>query len=136
MSNKFRHPFKWRDELHRVTSAFGRRANGSWHNGTDFAGRLGNFIFAIATGTVIAKGYGASLTNGYGHWVKIAHGNGVTSLYAHMRSATWLRVGQRVLWWAPIGRVGATGGATGPHLHLEVAINDVEVDPLNYIRKH
>jgi murein DD-endopeptidase MepM/ murein hydrolase activator NlpD len=66
---------------------------------------------------------------GWGYLVAIAHSNGVRTLYAHL-SRVSVRVGQRVAAGQRVGRVGASGYATGPHLHFEVRLRGAAVDPL------
>jgi hypothetical protein len=79
-------------------------------------GDLGDLVVASAPGVVSRV---ENLGNrSYGRWVRVEHGNGHSSLYAHLRAA-WVRVGQRVDQGAVLGLVGATGSATGPHLHFE-----------------
>jgi len=79
-------------------------------------GDLGDLVLASAPGVVTRV---QNLGNrSYGRWVRVAHGKGSSSLYAHLR-ATWVRVGQRVDQGTVLGLVGATGSATGPHLHFE-----------------
>jgi hypothetical protein len=93
-----------------------------WHSPSsraiDFnrAGDVGDLVLASAPGVVSRV---QNLGNrSYGRWVRVDHGGGHSSLYAHLR-ATWVRVGQRVDQGAALGVVGASGGATGPHLHFE-----------------
>jgi hypothetical protein len=79
-------------------------------------GDLGDLVLASAPGVVTRV---ENLGNrSYGRWVRVDHGRGYSSLYAHLR-ATWVRVGQRVDQGTVLGLVGATGSATGPHLHFE-----------------
>jgi Peptidase family M23 len=79
-------------------------------------GDVGDLVLASAPGVVSRV---QNLGNrSYGRWVQVAHGSGHSSLYAHLR-ATWVRVGQRVDQGTVLGLVGATGSATGPHLHFE-----------------
>ena len=78
---------------------------------------------------VTAAGWDSS---GYGNKVMINHGNGVVTLYGHM-SAVLCSVGQYVNAGDAIGRCGASGNATGPHLHFEVRINGSKVNPAPYI---
>ena len=97
------------------------------HNGTDLRAPTGSRIFAAADGVIERVSYEA---RGYGHYVKIDHGLGRTTLYAHMsKVARGLRSGQRVEKGQVIGYVGMTGLATGPHLHYELMIDGVQINP-------
>lgn len=117
----------------RISSTFGGRRHpihGSWrnHNGVDYAAPTGTPIHATADGTV--KSIGSQ--RGYGNTIEIAHHNGYTTLYAHQsRFAPKLKKGDAVSQGQLIGYVGATGWATGPHLHYEFRINGKPVDPLS-----
>ncbi|MEU9704275.1 peptidoglycan DD-metalloendopeptidase family protein [Streptomyces sp. NPDC047981] len=110
---------------------FGKRGS-MWssgrHTGLDFPAAVGTLIRAVAGGRVsMAKGGGP-----YGNHVMINHGGGLSSLYAHM-SSILTTVGKSVSQGETIGRVGATGNVTGPHLHLEARRNGVAVDPMQYL---
>ena len=83
---------------------------------------------AVDGGTVIYAGW----YYGYGYYIKIDHGNGIVTTYAHLNSIA-VRKGQKVTNGQEIGRVGNTGNSTGPHLHFEVYKNGVKVNPGNYI---
>jgi len=107
-----------------VGSAFGPRGTG-FHPGLDLTAGTGTPVEAAAPGRVIFAAYGAG---GYGTLVEVAHGGGVVSMYAHL-SAVSVRVGQRVATGTRVGRVGATGEVTGPHLHFEVRVRGAAVDP-------
>ncbi|MBX6350319.1 MAG: LysM peptidoglycan-binding domain-containing M23 family metallopeptidase [Clostridia bacterium] len=107
----------------RVTSGFGLRWGRS-HEGLDIAAPRGAPIAAAAPGVVVFAGWRA----GYGRTVVLQHSFGLTTLYAHA-SAILVRVGDAVAAGEPIARVGATGDATGPHLHFEVRVLGVPVDP-------
>ena len=97
------------------------------HNGTDFRAPSGSRIFAAADGVVTFVGYERK---GYGRYVKIDHGLGRTTLYAHMSRITKnLRAGQKVERGDVIGYVGRTGLATGPHLHYELMFDGVQINP-------
>ena len=88
-------------------------------------------VFAVKSGKVIlanTSGWGG----GYGNYVVIDHGGGVTTLYAHMSSVS-VSEGQMVSQGTAIGITGNTGASTGPHLHYEVRINGVYQNPLNYL---
>jgi peptidoglycan hydrolase-like protein with peptidoglycan-binding domain len=106
-------------------SPFGPRGTG-FHPGLDFTAWSGAPVGAAAPGRVVFAAYDPS---GYGNLVEVAHGAGVVSMYAHLSSVS-VRVGQRVATGTRVGRVGATGEATGPHLHFEVRIRGAAVDPL------
>ena len=97
------------------------------HKGTDFAARPGTPINAAGNGRLSFVGY----KGGYGKTIIIDHGDGYTTLYAHMRSyAAGMRKGRRVKQGDVIGYVGSTGVSTGPHLHYEFRINGVHHNPL------
>jgi LysM repeat protein len=103
----------------------------SWiHTGLDIACPWGTPIRAAEAGKVISVQYGRT---GYGYHVIIDHGGGVQTLYAHLSSIDVV-VGQNIKKGQAIGAEGSTGRSTGPHLHFEVRINGVRVNPLNYIR--
>jgi murein DD-endopeptidase MepM/ murein hydrolase activator NlpD len=117
----------------RVTSSFGYRIHPilgykKLHTGIDFAATAGTPIKASRAGTVIRASYNSS----YGNHVIIDHGNGVTTLYAHM-SALNTRNGAKVSQGQVIGYVGSTGMSTGPHLHLEFRLNGNLVNPAPYL---
>ncbi|MGM0564104.1 MAG: peptidoglycan DD-metalloendopeptidase family protein [Pseudomonadota bacterium] len=97
------------------------------HRGVDYAARTGTPIMAAGDGKVIHKGK----KGGYGNAVILKHGHTYTTLYAHMsRVHPSLRYGGRVKQGQVIGYVGATGWATGPHLHYEFRVNGVHRNPL------
>ena len=101
----------------------------SAHTGLDVAAPTGSTVKAAAAGTVIVA---TKSTTGYGWRIVISHGGGYTTLYAHL-SAFSVAEGQKVARGQPIGAVGATGLATGPHLHFEVGVNGTPQDPLRYL---
>ena len=107
------------------TDVFGPRGN-RFHAGVDYPAAIGAPVAASASGRVTFAGWSPG---GWGYLVTIAHTNGVRSLYAHLSSVS-VRVGQWVPLGRRIGRVGASGRATGPHLHFEVRRRDAAVDPL------
>lgn len=117
--------------VYTVSSPYGPRW-GSFHGGIDLSiGTYGSTIVAAASGTVIEASNGNS---GYGTYVHIDHGNGMSTLYAHMiYGSIVVHVGQYVSGGQPLGKMGATGFATGPHLHFEVRINGTKVNPAPYI---
>lgn len=100
----------------------------SGHTGIDLGGAVGTAIYAYKSGTVTFAGWGS----GYGLHVKIDHGNGITTYYAHC-SELFVSVGQQVSEGQMIAKIGMTGYTTGPHLHFEVRINGVPVNPYPYI---
>jgi murein DD-endopeptidase MepM/ murein hydrolase activator NlpD len=107
------------------TDLFGPRGS-RFHSGIDYAGPTGAPVTAAASGRVTHAGWSLG---GWGYLVTIAHGNGVQTLYAHL-SRVGVRVGQHVATGRRIGRLGASGRATGPHLHFEVRLRGAAVDPL------
>jgi len=108
---------------------FGPRGR-SFHAGLDFLAPAGDPVAAAAGGRVVSTaGYGG----GWGKLVVLAHGSGVRTLYAHL-SRIDVRLGARVAAGSTIGLVGATGRATGPHLHFEVHLRGAAVDPATALR--
>lgn len=116
----------------RVSSSFGMRRHPilgytRMHRGVDFAAPTGTPIYAAGTGRVARAGR----LGGYGNYVRLEHGNGYATAYAHLsRFADGLRAGQRVRQGEIIGYVGSTGRSTGPHLHFEVLEHGRQVNPL------
>lgn len=118
----------------RFTSGFGHRRDPMtgrtrMHAGVDFAGPRGTAILATAEGTVVQAGR----NSGFGNSVTIRHAFGIETLYAHLSSID-VRVGDRVSRGQRIGGMGATGRATGVHLHYEVRVGGTPVNPMTYIR--
>lgn len=116
-----------------ISSEFGGRASpggiGSTnHKGRDYAAGSGSPIYAAAGGTVTTVAYNGAR----GNYVVINHGNGLSTLYQHC-SATYVSVGQSVSVGQNIAAVGSTGASTGPHLHFEVWVGGVPVDPRLYL---
>lgn len=116
-----------------LTSGFGYRIDPftglrQLHEGIDIANRIGTPISAPADG-VVARAF---RNFGFGLMVEINHGYGIVSRYAHL-SKSYVKVGQRVKRGERIGAMGNTGRATGPHLHYEVRLNGVPINPMNYI---
>ena len=112
----------------RLTSRFGERRGGARvHEGVDYVAPAGTAVFAAGDGTVEHAGGSRS----YGNHVRIVHGGGTTTTYAHLSAfAKNLRAGTRVTRGQRIGAVGNTGRSTTPHLHYEVTIDGTKVDPL------
>lgn len=100
----------------------------SGHTGIDLGGAVGTAIYAYKSGTVTFAGWGS----GYGLHIKIDHGDGMTTYYAHC-SELFASVGQQVTEGQMIAKIGMTGYTTGPHLHFEVRLNGVPVNPYPYI---
>ncbi len=110
-----------------ISSRFGSRSGG-FHLGQDMTSPTGTPIKAADGGTVTFAGYSGS----YGYVVDIDHGGGYTTRYAHA-SALYVTTGEKVYQGEVIAAVGATGVATGPHLHFEVRRYGEIVNPANYI---
>jgi murein DD-endopeptidase MepM/ murein hydrolase activator NlpD len=118
-------------EFSRVTSGFAMRFHPilqTWkqHNGVDYGAPSGTPVRTVGDGTVEFAGW----QNGYGNVIAIKHSNNRSTVYAHL-SRIDVRKGQRVDQGARIGAVGATGWATGPHLHFEVKQGGIQQNPLN-----
>ena len=113
----------------RLGDPFGPRGN-RFHPGIDFPAPYGAPVHAAASGLVVHAGWDSG---GYGYLVTLAHRHGVRTMYAHLSRVRvhlgqWIRVGAR------LGNVGATGEATGPHLHFEVRVRGAAVNPLPALR--
>jgi hypothetical protein len=116
-----------------ITARFGQ-PGGRWaanHTGLDLAAPEGTPVGAASAGQVVAITTGGP----YGNLVKVRHAAGVETWYAHL-SAVEATAGQTVAPGGTIGRVGATGNTTGPHLHLEVRVAGVPVDPETWLTSH
>ena len=122
-----------------ISSGFGARVApcrycSSYHRGVDFVPGRGAPIYAIADGVVTQQEY----SGGYGEHAYIEHeinGQTVLSVYAHMEgNSSPLEVGDRVEVGDFIGLVGNTGTSTGPHLHFEIRIDGVYLDPFAYLQ--
>ncbi|MGQ9646015.1 MAG: peptidoglycan DD-metalloendopeptidase family protein [Thermodesulfobacteriota bacterium] len=116
-----------------VTSGFGYRTNPftgltQMHEGLDISNRVGTPVMAPANGVVSDVGNDIAV----GKFVVIFHGYGMTTRYGHLNKL-FVKVGQRVKRGEKIAEVGMTGKTTGPHLHYEVRINGVAVNPTRYI---
>lgn len=121
----------------RYTDKFGMRIDPfverrMHHDGIDISADVGTEVFSAAAGVVVKAANNFTPTRGYGKEILVDHGYGFKTRYGHL-SEVLVREGQRVNRWDPIGKVGETGRATGPHLHFEVMMNDHPVNPENYI---
>ena len=120
-----------------ITSPFGAREDpvlgtgeGEFHKGVDISAPYGTPIRATGDGVVLSAATG----NGYGKEVVVDHGNGVHTLYAHM-SGFHVSAGDSVVRGQVIGYVGTTGRTTGAHVHYEVRLHDLPVNPHKYMRE-
>jgi murein DD-endopeptidase MepM/ murein hydrolase activator NlpD len=116
-----------------VTSGFGFRTNpftglNQMHEGLDISNRPGTLVFAPADGIVSDAGNDLA----FGKILVISHGFGITSRYGHLNKLL-VNVGQRVKRGDKIAEVGMTGKTTGPHLHYEVRLNGIPINPMRYI---
>ena len=116
-----------------TSSGFGYRLHPlenkvKFHYGTDFAANSGTAVCAFAAGTGLAAGQ----DDGYGNYVKVRHADGYTTLYGHC-SKLLVRAGETVTAGQEIALVGATGKATGPHLHFELMHDGYYCNPEFYL---
>ena len=111
----------------KINSPFGNRSRG-FHSGIDIQAKTGEAVYSAEGGTVIS----ASFFSGYGNQVTIDHGDGLSTMYAHLSKIS-VSVGQVVGRQELVGLSGSTGRTTGPHLHFEVRINGSPVNPVNYL---
>jgi hypothetical protein len=112
-----------------ITDRFGPRGL-RFHTGIDFPASYGVRVRAARSGRVVFAGWDPG---GFGNLIKIGHGNGVQSWYAHLSSFR-VRRGSRVNTGTVIGAVGSSGFSTGPHLHFEVRLRGAALDPLTALR--
>ncbi len=117
-----------------VTSSFGEREDpfngeGTFHSGVDISAAYGAAVRATADGDVTGESMGA----GYGRQVVLNHGHDVMTVYGHLSSIAVVS-GQHVTRGEVIGYVGQSGRSTGPHLHYEVRVHNVPVNPHKYLR--
>ncbi len=116
-----------------VTSPFGNRTSPfsgilKFHEGLDIAAQTGTPVMAPADGVVVKAGF----STGYGNMVEISHGYGIKTIFAH-NSRLNVKAGQRVRRGDVISYVGDSGSSTGPHLHYEVRLNGLPVNPVKYM---
>ena len=102
----------------------------AFHEGLDFTATMGTAIKAAADGIVTT----AEQTPDYGKIVKINHGSGLETRYAHA-SKLLVKPGERVVKGQIVAQVGSTGRSTGPHLHYEIRLNGNSLDPRRYLQK-
>jgi murein DD-endopeptidase MepM/ murein hydrolase activator NlpD len=117
-----------------VTGSFGERIDpfngeGAFHSGVDIGSNIGHPVIAPADGMVTFS----DMLGGYGRAIMISHGNGISTRYGHLAGFA-VTAGQSVHRGDVIGFVGDSGRSTGPHLHYEVRINDIPVNPYKYLR--
>jgi murein DD-endopeptidase MepM/ murein hydrolase activator NlpD len=120
-------------DLTRTASGFGWRIHpyykiSKFHYGMDFTAPAGTDVYATGNGTIVDL---SSSQRGLGKHIIIDHGFGYTSIYAHLSNFN-VRVGQKVQRGDIIGFVGSTGMSVANHLHYEIKLNGVNVDPVNY----
>ena len=116
---------QWPTNSYRITQYY------SWrHSGLDIGNNTGQPIYAAETGKVEASGWNSG---GYGYYIIINHGGGLKTLYGHL-SKILVKNGQNLSRGSVIGAIGSTGRSTGPHLHFEIRVNGIRVNPLGYIR--
>lgn len=118
----------WPTKARYISSYYGWRW-GTVHTGTDIAGKINDPIYAYKAGLVTFSGWNPY---GYGYMIKIDHGNGVATWYAHCNKLL-VKAGQEVAQGQTIALMGSTGYSTGPHLHFEVRLNGVHTNSLPYI---
>ena len=123
-------PLAFRRPVHaQLGDRFGPRGN-RFHTGLDVPAPYGTSVSSAARGRVVRAGWSAG---GYGYRVVVGHGTRVRTLYAHL-SGIRVHRGQHVATGTRIGSVGASGYATGPHLHFEVRVRGAAVNPLAALR--
>jgi len=120
----------WPSTTTAVNDGFGYRDGGEFHGGIDIMAGEGSTIMAASPGTVIT----VAEDSGWGAYVKVDHGGGIYTLYAHMISGSQtVSVGQFVNAGDSLGLVGSTGYASVPHLHFEVYAGGSRVDPFGWL---
>ncbi len=117
-----------------LTGEFGEGRRSHRHAGIDFDGNTGDPIFAAGAGTVTHAGAAPSGYSGYGQMVLIDHGNGISTLYAHL-SRVRVRVGTVLQPGDDVGAIGMTGNVTGSHLHFELRVGGRPVNPAAWIAR-
>ena len=118
-----------------VTGHFGQRIDpflgeGMFHSGLDISAPYSTEVIAPADGLIVYTGP----ISGYGNLIKVSHGYGLSTRMAHLSKFSVV-VGQQVKRGQIVGLVGSTGRSTGPHLHYEVLVNEVPVNPARYLKR-
>lgn len=122
-------------EAERIITPYGWGGDGRYfHTGIDIYGKdiYGTPVVAAQAGTVAFAELPIEPGSGYGRYILLDHGNGIVTLYAHL-SEFLVQEGESVVKGQQIGEIGATGAATGPHLHFEVRENGKHADPSEYL---
>lgn len=119
-------------DLRRTASGYGMRIDPiyktrKFHEGMDFSAPTGTDVYATGDGVIVSVGW----ETGYGNTVRIDHGFGYETVYAHLHEFHTQK-GRKVMRGELIGAVGNTGKSTGPHLHYEVRVKGQPVNPINY----
>ncbi|MFD0588956.1 M23 family metallopeptidase [Paenibacillus sp. GCM10027627] len=128
-------PTIWPADSRKITSTFGVRSDpftgrSSLHSGLDLGGNRGDAIYAAADGVITLS----ENTYPHGNNIIIDHGRGIETRYLHLNERL-VKVGDKVKKGQLIGELGNTGRSTGPHLHYEVIVGGVHVDPMPYIKE-
>jgi len=116
-----------------ITSPFGNRTSPfsgilKFHEGLDIAAQTGTPVMSPADGVIVKAGF----STGYGNMIEISHGYGIKTIFAH-NSRLSVKAGQRIKRGEVISYVGDSGSSTGPHLHYEVRLNGLPVNPVKYM---
>lgn len=120
------------NDLRRTASGYGMRIDPIYktqrfHAGMDFSAPTGTDVYATGDGVIVKAGW----ETGYGNTIRIDHGFGYETVYAHLHEFN-IQTGRKVVRGELIGAVGNTGKSTGPHLHYEVHVKGRHVNPINY----
>ena len=123
-NGKFIYPTSY----HTISGGYPNYSSGKYHGALDFPCPNGTSVYAVGDGVVEYAGWHYS----YGNYVKINHGNGITTILAH-NSQLVVSAGQTVTQGQLVAYSGATGNVTGPHVHFEVRVNNQRVNPKDYL---
>lgn len=123
-NGKFIYPTSY----HTISGGYPNYSSGRYHGALDFPCPIGTSVYAVGDGVVEYAGWHYS----YGNYVKINHGNGITTILAH-NSQLVVSAGQTVTQGQLVAYSGATGNVTGPHVHFEVRVNNQRVNPKDYL---